>query len=63
MSYVSHLLLFKCQGFPRPVYAIDLSALMLDSKLRVVYTECDADADVRQLIRSSAGEWWRRWQS
>jgi hypothetical protein len=28
---------------------------MPDSKLRVVYTECDADADVRQLIRSSAG--------
>jgi hypothetical protein len=35
---------------------------MPDSKLRVVYTECDADADARQLIRSSAGEWRRRWQ-
>ncbi len=29
---------------------------MSGSKLRVVYTECDADADVRQLIRSSAGQ-------
>lgn len=33
---------------------------MLDPKLRVVYAECDADADVRKLILSSAGV--LRWQ-